>query len=216
MISQIKAIVFDLGGVIIDLNRQAAVDALSKLGVPGVDLLLGEYGQNGPFLDLETGKLTAADFYDHLRYLAINAGAAAPDDKILQDAFNAFLVKLPTERLHRLLEVRQAGFATYVLSNTNPVMFNSWIAEAFAQEGLRINDYFDGVVTSFQEGMCKPEPLLFKRVLTRYKLIPASTLMLDDSIANCNAARSVGMQAIQIGATPDNDMMHATSLLLKK
>ena len=216
MISQIKAIVFDLGGVIIDLNRQAAVDALSKLGVPGVDLLLGEYGQNGPFLDLETGKLTAADFYDHLRYLAINAGAEAPDDKILQDAFNAFLVKLPTERLQRLLEVRQAGFATYVLSNTNPVMFNSWIAEAFAQEGLRINDYFDGVVTSFQAGMCKPEPLLFKRVLTRYKLIPASTLMLDDSIANCNAARSVGMQAIQIGATPDNDMMHATSLLLKK
>lgn len=215
-ISEIKAVVFDLGGVVIDLQRQAAVDALSELGVPGVDKLLGEYEQNGPFRDLETGRLTAAAFFDYLRSLAKGNGSAAPEDIALQTAFNAFLVGLPVERLHRIQEVRQAGYAAYVLSNTNPVMFNSWIAEAFAQDGLRINDYFDGVVTSFQEGMCKPDPALFKRVLTRYGLTPASTLMLDDSAANCEAARSVGMQALQIGATPDTDMLHATSLLLKK
>lgn len=215
-ISEIKAVVFDLGGVVIDLNRQAAIDALSEMGVPGVDKLLGEYEQNGPFRDLETGKLTAGAFYDYLRALAKGNSKEAPEDVALQTAFNAFLVGLPVERLHRILEVRKAGYAAYVLSNTNPVMFNSWIADAFAQDGLRINDYFDGVVTSFQEGMCKPDPALFKRVLTRYNLDPASTLMLDDSPANCEAARSVGMQAIQIGATPDTDLMHATSLLLKK
>ncbi len=215
-ISEIKAVVFDLGGVVIDLNRQAAIDALSEMGVPGVDKLLGEYEQNGPFRDLETGKLTAGAFYDYLRALAKGNGKEAPENVALQTAFNAFLVGLPVERLHRILEVRKAGYAAYVLSNTNPVMFNSWIADAFAQDGLRINDYFDGVVTSFQEGMCKPDPALFKRVLTRYNLDPASTLMLDDSPANCEAARSVGMQAIQIGATPDTDLMHATSLLLKK
>ena len=215
-ISEIKAVVFDLGGVVIDLNRQAAIDALSEMGVPGVDKLLGEYEQNGPFRDLETGKLTAGAFYDYLRALAKGNGNEAPENVALQTAFNAFLVGLPVERLHRILEVRKAGYAAYVLSNTNPVMFNSWIADAFAQDGLRINDYFDGVVTSFQEGMCKPDPALFKRVLPRYNLDPASTLMLDDSPANCEAARSVGMQAIQIGATPDTDLMHATSLLLKK
>ncbi len=215
-IPEIKAVVFDLGGVVIDLNRQAAVDALSELGIPGVDKLLGEYEQNGPFRDLETGRLTAGAFYDYLRSLATGNGKEAPSDVALQTAFDAFLTGVPVERLHRILEVRKAGYKTYVLSNTNPVMFNSWIADAFAQDGLRINDYFDGVVTSFQECMCKPEPALFLRVLTRYNLDPTSTLMLDDSAANCEAARSVGMQAMQIGTTPDTDMLHATSLLLKK
>lgn len=215
-ISGIKAVVFDLGGVVIDLHRQGAVDALTELGVPGVDKLLGEYEQNGPFRDLETGKLTAAAFYDYLRSLAKGQGVEPPADVALQTAFNAFLVGLPAERLRRILEVRSASYATYVLSNTNPVMFNSWIAEAFAQDGLRINDYFDGVVTSFQEGMCKPDPALFSRVLTRYRLDPTSTLMLDDSPANCASARSVGMQAMQIGVNADDDMMHATSLLLEK
>lgn len=216
LISGIKAVVFDLGGVVINLHRQAAVEALSELGVPGVGKLLGEYEQNGPFRDLETGKITAGAFYDRMRSLAKGEGMTPPTDEAIQDAFNAFLVDLPVERLHRILEVRRAGYATYVLSNTNPVMFNSWIAEAFAQDGMHINDYFDGVVASFQEGLCKPDPAIFNRVLERYNLNPASTLMLDDSPANCQAARSVGMQAIRIGATPEDDMIHVTSQLLKK
>ena len=102
-ISEIKAVVFDLGGVVIDLNRQAAIDALSEMGVPGVDKLLGEYEQNGPFRDLETGKLTAGAFYDYLRALAKGNGKEAPENVALQTAFNAFLVGLPVERLHRRL-----------------------------------------------------------------------------------------------------------------
>ena len=89
-------------------------------------------------------------------------------------------------------------------------MYNSWIAEHFRQEGLTINDYFDGIVTSFQELTCKPDPEIFSIVVRRYQLNPEETLMLDDSRANCEAAKSIGLMAIQVGADPENAMIAIT------
>ena len=66
-IEGIKNVVFDLGGVIIDLRRENAVEALEALGVADADSMLGLYRQEGPFLGIETGKLTPADFFDRLR-----------------------------------------------------------------------------------------------------------------------------------------------------
>ena len=77
-------------------------------------------------------------------------------------------------------------------------MYDGWISEAFRQEGLRVGDYFDGIITSFAEGVCKPESAIFERLLGRYSLDPAESLLLDDSEANCEAARRQGMQALRI------------------
>lgn len=206
----IKAIVFDLGGVMIDLKRDNAVEALEKLGIKNADALLGLYRQDGPFLALETGKISAAGFFDAMRCEALAAGATAPTDMLIQDAFNSFLVALPVKRLERLRTLRQKGYRIFALSNTNPVMYPTWIAEHFQQEGLHVNDYFEGIVTSFSEGCCKPDPEIFRRLLKRYGLDAESTLMLDDSQANCEAARSVGMQASRVGDTPSTDMLALT------
>lgn len=193
----IKNIIIDLGGVIIDLKRERAVAALKHLGIANADALLGLYRQEGPFLGLETGRLTAAEFFDELRRES-TVEATGITDRHLQDAFNEFLVDLPIERLQALRKLREAGYRTYMLSNTNPVMYLSWIAEHFRQEGLTVNDYFDGCVVSFQELTCKPDPEIFRRVLTRYHLNPAETIMLDDSEANCQAAETTGMQSRRI------------------
>lgn len=211
----VRNIIFDLGGVVIDLNRHRAAQELIKLGVSNADELLGQYVQHPPFLDLETGKITAGDFFDILRTICLRT---YPDhevtDKQLTDAFNAFLVDLPIERLTRLRELRMAGFRVFALSNTNPVMYNSWIAEKFRQESGNINDYFDGIVTSFQERTCKPDAAIFETVLRRYGLPGNQTLMLDDSDANCKAAAECGIHALRIGYTPADDMMAYTGLLL--
>lgn len=201
-----KSIIFDLGGVVIDLRREAAIEALQALGVSDADNLLGLYRQQGPFLMLETGQMHAGEFFDTLRRECPGA-----DDRQLTDAFNAFLIGIPTARLKRLRQLRDAGYHLYVLSNTNPVMYNSWIDRAFRAENLTINDYFDGIVVSFQELTCKPDPEIFSRLLRRYRLNAVETVMLDDSAANCEAARSVGMTAIQVGNTPDSDMLAITS-----
>ncbi len=206
---------FDLGGVVIDLKRERAVEQLTALGLKGVDELLGQYVQKPPFLDLETGRITAGGFFDDLREKCAEGGNPGVTDRQLTEAFNAFLVDIPVERLERLRQLRMAGFGVYALSNTNPVMYNSWIANAFRQEGGNICDYFDGIVTSFQEMTCKPDPVIFETVLRRYGLPGNQTLMLDDSEKNCQAAAGCGMHALRVGTTDQDDMMAYTGLLLE-
>lgn len=205
----VKNLIIDLGGVVIRLKRERAVDELISLGIEDADTLLGLYRQEPPFLSLETGEITAGEFYDTLRARAGNSVS----DLRWQEAFNAFLVDLPVERLEALRVARKAGFRLFVLSNTNPVMFNSWIARAFRAEGLTINDYFDGVVTSFSEGCCKPDERIFRIVLERYALKPEETVMLDDSEANCRAAEQTGMQSLHIGSDEAPDLIRALELI---
>lgn len=198
----IKNIIFDLGGVMIDLDRLAAVRALTALGMAEAGELLNEYEQRGPFLALEKGEISAARFFE---LASDRCGGASPS--AIEEAFCRFLVALPAERLDRLVELRAKGYRLYVLSNTNPVMFDSWIAEAFRSQGKRMQDYFDGIVCSYREGTCKPDPAIFQRVLDRYGLKPEETLMLDDSEANCRAAASTGMPVKRIDNTSAADSM---------
>ncbi|MDE6532831.1 MAG: HAD family phosphatase [Muribaculaceae bacterium] len=207
----IKNIIFDLGGVVIDLDRQRAIHGLESLGITDAGKLLGEYEQKGPFLLLESGKMSVAQFYDTLLPLC-RPGTTCEE---IQDAFEGFLVSLPTARLEAIRKLRKAGYKTYMLSNTNPVMYNNWIELAFRQEGLTVNDYFDGIVVSFQERTCKPDPKIFRNVTTRYALDPAETLMLDDSEANCESARSVGLNAIRILKTGQDTLLGVANRLLE-
>lgn len=210
-IYNIKNVIFDLGGVIINLDRDRAVKALTELGLENADELLGLYGQKEPFYGLETGERSTADFFDLLR-TQMRPGTT---DREITDAFNRFLVDLPDQRLAMLRRMRMAGFRIFMLSNTNPVMYNTWIANAFRQEGGTVNDYFDGIVTSFQELTCKPDIRIFQTLMCRYGLDPSETLMLDDSEKNCVAAAEAGAHAFRIGNTEDDDMMAICESLLE-
>lgn len=190
----IKNVIIDLGGVMIDLDRDRCVRAFEALGIAGVNDMLGLYRQKEPFLSIETGKISVAQFYDHLRQLAGRQIA----DSDFENAFDEFLVALPPERLAALRKMREHGLMLYMISNTNVVMYDGWIKRAFMQEGLRAGDYFDGIVTSFAEGVCKPDPQIFETVIRRYDLVPSESILLDDSEANCEEARRLGMQALRI------------------
>lgn len=191
---KIKNVIIDLGGVMIDLDRDRCVRAFTALGLEGTDRMLGLYRQEEPFLSIETGRITAGEFYDELRGLT----GRGISDREIESAFWEFLVALPVERLRAVREARAAGLRTYMLSNTNGVMYDGWIKQAFRAEGFRVGDYFDGIVTSFQEGCCKPDPEIFATVLRRYNLDPEETIMLDDSEANCKAAESTGMRSRRV------------------
>lgn len=210
-IEGVRNLVFDLGGVIIDLRRENAVSALEALGIADAGDLLGLYRQDGPFLELEIGQMTAARFFDALRERC----RPGTTDADIENAFNEFLVSLPVERLKMLRDLRTRGFRVFALSNTNAVMFNSWIRRAFKAEGLSVDDYFDGIVVSFREGVCKPDPDIFRIVMRRYGLKGEETLLLDDSEANCSAAREVGLRAARVGLPGSGeDVMAITGRLV--
>lgn len=210
-LSNIKNVIFDLGGVVIDLDRDRAVNALQALGLQQADTMLGLYRQEEPFFGLETGQRTTDEFYDLLRS-EMNPGVS---DVEITDAFNQFLVRLPEARLAMLRRMRSAGYRVFMLSNTNPVMYHTWIERAFRQEGLTVNDYFDGIVVSFQELTCKPDVEIFRTLMRRYGLDPTETLMLDDSEKNCRAATEAGAHALQVGKNNDNDMLAICHMLLE-
>lgn len=191
---------FDLGGVVINLRRERCIEALENLGYRDAGRELDQYVQAGPFLALETGKITAAEFFMTIREKC----RPGTTDLDIQNAFNAFLLDLPEERLSALLSLRKR-YQVLALSNTNPVMYNSWIADAFSSQGKRIDDYFHGVVKSFAEGVCKPDPRIFEILIERYSLDPQRTLYLDDSPANCLAAEALGLRTEHV--TDDNSMI---------
>lgn len=194
MTAKIKNLLFDLGGVIMDLKRDNAVIALKELGMRDADDFLGLYGQKGPFLALEKGLVTPEQFRDMVRRLIGNPDIS---DKQLDDAFNRFLIGIPVERL-RELEALRKDYKIFLLSNTNAIMWHSKIADEFRKDGHDINYYFDGIITSFEEHLYKPEAAIFDRVFERFKILPQDTLFLDDSLENVEEARALGINAEQV------------------
>lgn len=190
----IKNLLFDLGGVIMDLDRDRCVRAFEKLGMRDADDFLGVYGQKGAFLALESGEIDANEFHRRVRPLIDCEGVT---DAEIDEAFNQFLVGIPVHRLESLRELHR-DYGVYLLSNTNPIMINSRIAEEFRKEGREMRDYFDGIVTSYEARCCKPAKGIFDYAVETCGLVPEETLFFDDSQANVDAARSYGFKAVLV------------------
>ena len=201
-IEGIRNLLFDLGGVIMNLKRENAVEALKKLGMTDANDFLGEYGQKGPFLALEKGEVTTDEFRYMVRH---HIGNVNLSDEELDAAFNAFLDGIPAYRLSALRELRNL-YKVYLLSNTNEIMWNSRIREEFEKEGFSIECYFDGIVTSFEAHLYKPEAAIFCRVADVYGLRPEETLFLDDSLDNVRAAEALGFRCLHVA--PGNEFMN--------
>jgi putative hydrolase of the HAD superfamily len=189
----IKNLLFDLGGVIMDIEKMNCVAAFERIGLKDALSYFGEYSQQGPFEALEGGTITADEFHSQMR--AVIDGAVT--DEAIDAAFNAFLTGIPAQRLADLRRLRQL-YKIYLLSNTNSIMWNSKIADEFTKEGRRREDYFDGIVTSFEAKALKPKPEIFDYAAKTLGINPAETLFLDDSLANCEAARALGWNAEQV------------------
>lgn len=196
----IRNLMFDLGGVIIDLDRQRCVDALVVLGDFHADELLGLSMQKGEFMKLEEGKISATDFYNEMRR---RIGRPVSDNEIT-DAINKLLIGIPVERLRLLRELKQ-HFKVMLLSNTNSIMFDTKIADCFAQEGLSVSHYFDDIFLSYRLKACKPHAEIFEKVIAQAQIIPEETLFFDDSQQNLDTAAALGFKTYLV--TPDRDIL---------
>lgn len=98
----IKNIVFDFGGVLVDLDRERCIESFERLGVNVRDAL-GQYVQSGVFSGIETGEIDTEEFCDALRQIS-----GRPDirDRKITDAWNEFLVGIPSERLECLASLK--------------------------------------------------------------------------------------------------------------
>ncbi len=192
---KVKNLLFDLGGVIMNIEKDRCVEAFKKIGLKNPDRFFGEYGQGGCFGQLESGQISAEEWRRQVRELI---GSDTITDNEIDQAFMAFLIGIPRKRLEDLLDLKKK-YGIYLLSNTNPVMWNSFIAEQFRQiPGLDIKDYFDGVVTSFEAKSLKPSPEIFEYTAKTLGIDPAETIFFDDSVENCRSAASLGWGTVHV------------------
>ena len=199
MTSGIKNILFDLGGVLVDLNKQACVDGFKAIGYPQAESMLNDYVQSGIFLQLEEGHITPEAFYQ-----SIMAETPVTSQQI-DDAFFRFLEGIPQYKLDMLLELKKK-YRILMLSNTNHIMF-SWLRNAyFGQNGHTIDDYFDEMYLSYELGMAKPNPELFKTLIDKYNVVPSETLFFDDGAKNIEVAASMGFKTYFV--QPHEDFRH--------
>ena len=178
-----------------DLDRDRCVRAFEALGMRDAEDFLGVYGQKGAFLALERGDIDADEFRREIRPLFDREVT----DEEIDSAFNQFLTGIPQERLRALRQLRKR-YGVYLLSNTNPIMMNGFIAEEFRQEeGMEMKDYFDGVVASYVAKCYKPDREIFDYACEKCGIKPEETLFFDDSQANVDAARALGFYAVAPG-----------------
>lgn len=189
----IQNLLFDLGGVIMDIRKANCVEALRQLGFRNADEYLGDYSQKGPFGQLEQGLISPDDFRAFIRS---QVDTPLTDEQI-DGAFNKFLIGIPVERLRQLQLLRQR-YGIYLLSNTNPIMWHSKIADEFRKDGLTMEAYFDGIVTSFEAKILKPDVRIFEYAAEHCHIKPEETLFLDDSLANLTGAQKAGFRTAHV------------------
>lgn len=190
----IKKLLFDLGGVIMDIRRQDCVDAFTRLGLKDAESYFGLYSQEGVFRAIEDGSMDVDAFHAAMHRVL-------PDgvtDRQIDEAFQKFLVGIPVRRLEELRRLRHKGYKIYLLSNTNPVMWNDRIAAEFRQQGHDVNYYFDGIVLSYRAHALKPSPEIFEYACRTLDIRPDETLFFDDSADNTAAAERLGFHAATV------------------
>ena len=190
LLKDIKNIVFDLGGVIITLDRDEAVKRFKEAGLKNAAELLNACHQKGIFLELEEGKLSQEDFYEAIRK---EAGKFISNETI-DHGWMGFLKELPEYKLTLLEELKREGYQVYLLSNTNPVIMSWAFSPAFSPEGKSIDKYFDKLYLSYKIGYTKPHPEIFRFMLNDSGMIPSETLFIDDGIANVEMGKELGMK----------------------
>ena len=192
-LAKIKNIVFDLGGVILTLDKNEAVRRFKSAGLENAEELLDPYHQNGIFLELEEGKLSEQAFYDAVR---TEAGKYISNKDIMW-GWMGFIVDCPEEKLKMLEDLRARGFRLYLLSNTNPVIMRWAMSSGFSPKGKNLSDYFDKLYLSYQMGCVKPNAEIFQKMIADSGMIPSETLFLDDGKANVEMGNQMGFQTYQ-------------------
>ncbi|HRE75764.1 MAG TPA: HAD family phosphatase [Flavobacteriales bacterium] len=187
----IDAIILDLGGVLLNIDYQKPIDAFKALGV---EVLYSQKDQGKLFDDLETGKISSADFRNEVRKLSSDALS----DQQIDKAWNSILLDLPENRVELLYKLKQK-FPLYLLSNTNEIHAQSFEEEIIREYGHNVfEEVFSGIYYSHRIQKRKPNAEAFLHVLKENGLHEATTLFIDDSPQHIVGAKNLGIQAYQL------------------
>ena len=187
----IKNIVFDLGGVLLNIDPKKTIYAFGKLGM---DQLVGDHGlsyDHDIFYEMEQGKITPEEFRNGVRKLL--PGEAS--DQEIDDAWTAMLLDFPANRVELVKNLRKE-FKVYLFSNTNAIHVEKYHSNFRNQHGFEVSSLFEKDYYSNEIGFRKPTAESFQKIIWLSGISPEESLFIDDSLPNVEAAIASGLKGL--------------------
>lgn len=195
LVPSVKNLIFDLGGVILDLSVDHTLQSFSRLSNMPKERVQEVYVSERGFLDYEKGLIDDVAFRDFVR----KTFSISADDDAIDDCWNAMLRGIPAIKLELLMRL-QNEFSVFLLSNTNAIHLhhinNIMLPKGANQKSL--DEYFHKAYYSHRMGKRKPDAEIFEQVLEENHLIPEQTLFLDDYAINIEGAKALGIKTVHV------------------
>ena len=193
----VKNIIFDLGGVILNIDYQITVEAFKKLGIDDFEEIFSQYKQSTLSDDFETGRITELEFYEGIKTIS---GKDFTFEEY-KNAWNALLLDLPKERINILKKLSEK-YRLFLFSNTNETHYKEFVTKVESD----FNTIFEKTYYSHQFGKRKPDSDSFLSILKENNLIIEETLFVDDSIQHIESANLLGIRTLLIQEKPITEL----------
>ena len=183
-----KAIIFDLGAVILNINYQNTIDEFTKLGVNNAATFYSKKVQTNLFNQIETGMISSNKFLKALQKETKNANINQ-----VEKAWNAMLLDLPEERIQLIEKLKKNNYSIYLLSNTNAIHIDAIKKQLGKRKWLAFCKLFDKMYLSHELGLRKPDVKIFEYILNEQKLKAEEVFFIDDSPQHIASAKKIGI-----------------------
>ena len=182
-----KVIIFDLGGVILNIDYKLTITEFEKLGLKNADSFYSKKVQDPIFDKIEVGAISPKEFLEQLQKECDNASI-----ELVENAWNAMLLDLPQNRLNYIKTLKN-NYQIFLLSNTNAIHIRAFKNKIGAEKWKAFSSVFDKMYLSHEIGFRKPDKEAFQIILEENKLKPNEVFFVDDSPQHIEAAKSLGI-----------------------
>lgn len=196
MIADKKILIFDLGGVILDIHFERSFAALIKMGVPAEMMNEEDCLLNATIRDFDRGDITTGEFFSYIATACGKKELATPEH--IAEAWNSMLGSFQHEKTEQIKRLREKGYRVVMLSNTNDGHWDEIERRFTIATGEKLEECFDALYLSYRMHRRKPEKEIFLEVLASENAKPEECIFFDDSEENCEAARSTGITAVKM------------------
>jgi len=189
ILNGVKNIIFDLGGVLLNIDPKKTIEAFGRLGM---EQLIGDKGlsyDHDIFYLMEQGKVTPEEFRNGVRQLI---SAEVTDDQI-DTAWTAMLLDFPANRVELVKNLRN-NYKIYLFSNTNAIHVKQYHADFRKLHGFDVSSLFEIDFYSNEIGYRKPSPESFQEIIRLSGTNPEESIFIDDSLPNVEAAIGCGLK----------------------
>ena len=184
----IEALLFDMGGVVIDIDFDQALQIWKDYSALPIEEIQRRFTMDAAYERHERGEIGASEYFAHLR----NVLELEASDADIALGWNSIFIREVVETVDSILSVRDE-IPCFAFTNSNPTHQVAWMA-AYP----RVVASFQQVFVSSEMGLRKPERVAFNAIAEATGINLAAMLFFDDSIENVVGARDAGLSAIHV------------------